>query len=148
MKQQLGVLVVWTLLATFALNRNRPDVFYKVCMCLQTITLIGIMTTSHVAIQMGHVGFAVSLYVGTFTLPNPDVFLVSLLCVTTLVVRRLANGCPFDMVAGGLNVMELGVLCDIFYAIPLFIITWRQFYHTRPLQGEGRKKGRCAPQVR
>lgn len=125
MHQQLAVLVVWTLLATFALNENRPDVFYQVCMCLQTITLIGIVTSSHVAIQVGHVGFAVSLYVGTFTLPSPDVFLVSFLCVTTLVVRRLTNCCPFDMVAG--TVREIGALSDIFYAIPLFIITWRQF---------------------
>jgi len=96
--QVLFICVTCALLATAALDFNRPSDFYRICMVIQMITIIGISIQSFVLIQIGHIGFVGALYMGALTLPSPDVWLVRTLCAVAIVTRRMFDGCLFDLV--------------------------------------------------
>ena len=96
--QVLFVCVTCALLSTAALNFNRPSDFYRICIAIQIITMIGILIQSFVLIQIGHIGFFGALYIGALTLPHPDVWLVRTLCTVAIVTRRMFDGCLFDLI--------------------------------------------------
>lgn len=112
--------VSFAFFATVFLHLWNPLWFYKLSMMLQLVTLAGIALDSRILIQTGHLGFAVLIYYGVFTLPYPDECLIYALCLTALVTRRIFHGCIFDITAGDDYTTE-SYLIDGFYAIPLLI---------------------------
>ena len=130
MRRCFFLLVTSVGVATFALNLYRPNVFYVTCMCLQAVTLWGIAVSSPVLIQIGHVGFAASLYVGALHLSHPDAWLVISVCIITLVTRRvLVLGCPFDIVANGpiLRIVP-PIVTDLYYSCPIAVLLYRALF--------------------
>lgn len=85
--------------ATLTLYARNPLDFYKWCMGFQVSTLTGLLVDSAMLIQVGHAGFAIMLYVGTFMLSFPDLWLVHIMCCTALFTRRTFRGCLFDLSA-------------------------------------------------
>ena len=130
MRHLLLLLVISVGVATFALNFHRPNLFYVTCMHLQAVTLLGIAVSSPILIQVGHIGFAASLYVGAFYLSHPDTLLVISVCIITLITRRvLVRGCPFDIVANGPIIRIVPpIVTDLYYSCPIVVIVYRMLF--------------------
>ena len=104
---------------TYGLYVHKPFDLYLWCMGFQAATLVGIPMQSFFLIQMGHVGFAVLLYVGALTLPYPDVWLVHILCTTALVTRYVFRGCLFDMITS--RSFTHSLCADVYFFLPILI---------------------------
>lgn len=111
------------LIATMLLHHLQQFNMYRTCIVLQIMTLLGISIDSFVLIQTGHVGFAMALYYGAFTLPPPHTWLVISLCLVTLLTRYMLGGCLFDMITH--RSYTHSYIADIFFTVPVFVCAVR-----------------------
>lgn len=67
---------------------------------MQAITLVGLRASCDDLIQLGHVGFVVTLWVGAILFPERDQWLVRALSLVALLTRWGLGVCLFDDATG------------------------------------------------
>ena len=118
----LFILTVLALCATTSLHIRRPHLFYRLCATIQIINIIGILTDSTLLMNIGHIGFGVSVYIGAVVLPISDIWIIYAACMIVLYSRKVLNGCLFHFTKGKASTTSTNSLrTNVLYVIPIIV---------------------------
>jgi len=118
----LFIVTALALCATITLNIRRPHLFYRMCAAIQIINIIGILIDSTLLMNIGHIGFAVSVYVGALVLPPSDIWIIYAACMVALYSRKVLNGCLFHFTKGKTSTTPTNsLITNVLYVIPMIV---------------------------
>ena len=89
------------------------------CAAIQIINIIGILIDSALLIDIGHIGFGVSVYLGAVVLPPSDIWIIYAACMIALYSRKVLNGCMFDFAVSKTPINSL--ITNVLYVIPIIV---------------------------
>ena len=115
----LFIVTALALCATIALHIRRPHLFYRMCAAIQIINIIGILIDSTLLMNIGHTGFAVSVFIGALVLPPSDIWIIYAACMVALYSRKVLNGCMFDFAVSKTPTNSLRT--NVLYVIPMIV---------------------------
>jgi len=115
----LFIVTALALCATIALQIRRPHLFYRMCAAIQIINIIGILIDSTLLMNIGHTGFAVSVFIGALVLPPSDIWIIYAACIVALYSRKVLNGCLFHFTKGKASTPSL--ITNVLYVIPMIV---------------------------
>ena len=115
----LFIVTALALCATIALHIRRPHLFYRMCAAIQIINIIGILIDSTLLMNIGHTGFAVSVFIGALVLPPSDIWIIYAACIVALYSRKVLNGCLFHFTKGKASTPSL--ITNVLYVIPMIV---------------------------
>jgi len=115
----LFIVTALALCATIALHIRRPHLFYRMCAAIQIINIIGILIDSTFLMNIGHTGFAVSVFIGALVLPPSDIWIIYAACIVALYSRKVLNGCLFHFTKGKASTPSL--ITNVLYVIPMIV---------------------------
>jgi len=115
----LFIVTALALCATIALHIRRPHLFYRMCAAIQIINIIGILIDSTFLMNIGHTGFAVSVFIGALVLPPSDIWIIYAACIVALYSRKVLNGCLFHFTKGKASTTSL--ITNVLYVIPMIV---------------------------
>lgn len=115
----LFIVTALALCATIALHIRRPHLFYRMCAAIQIINIIGILIDSTLLMNIGHTGFAVSVFIGALVLPPSDIWIIYAACIVALYSRKVLNGCLFHFTKGKASTTSL--ITNVLYVIPMIV---------------------------
>lgn len=115
----LFIVTALALCATIALHIRRPHLFYRMCAAIQIINIIGILIDSTLLMNIGHTGFAVSVFIGALVLPPSDIWIIYAACIVALYSRKVLNGCLFHFTKGKASTTSLRT--NVLYVIPMIV---------------------------